>query len=85
LQTDPHQPDARALLALAVLAQGHDASAEIAGATAEIQDPLWQDSTPGPSDVRDAMNAEIAGYLARFPDAAASVHGLQTALAATGS
>ena len=40
LQTDPRQPAARALLALAVLAQGHDASAEIAAASAETQDEL---------------------------------------------
>ena len=81
LQTDPHQPAARALLALAALAQGYDAGAEIAAASAEIQDQLWQtSSTPGPADVRNAMNTEITAYVARYPDAAGSVQGLRNAL-----
>jgi hypothetical protein len=85
LQADPRQPAARALLALAVLAQGYDASAEIAAATAEVQDELWQNSgTPGPADVRDAMNAEITTYLTRYPDAAASMQELKDALTAGG-
>jgi tetratricopeptide (TPR) repeat protein len=84
LQADPRQPAARALLALAVLAQGHDASAEIAAATAEAQDELWQNSgTPGPADVRNAMIAEITTYVARYPDAADSVQSLRDALAAS--
>jgi hypothetical protein len=84
LATDPHQPAAEARLALAVLAQGHDASAAIAAATAEVKDPLWESSSITASDIVKAMTDEVSAYLQRFPDAAASVQPLQSALDGAG-
>ncbi len=59
LELDPHLPAAHAALVLAVVAQDRDATAEIDGALAEANDPLWPSTTSyAPDQVLSMMERE---------------------------
>jgi len=79
---DPHQSVARADLALAVLAQGHDPAPEIAAAIAEARDPLWQGIGNGETGQLTAMATEVLRFAQRFPQRGESVSPLTSAIAA---
>jgi hypothetical protein len=86
LEIDPHQPPVEADLALAVLASGGDATAEIENAIAESRDPLWNDDPNDPAEgantVLPPMTARIDEYLVAFPDRVEMVRPLRDAIAA---
>jgi Tfp pilus assembly protein PilF len=62
LTADPRQPRARAVLALAVLAQGRDAGLEIDAAVAEIDDPTWEAALVDRSFVAAEMVQAVRAY-----------------------
>jgi tetratricopeptide (TPR) repeat protein len=73
LDLDPHQPIALTDLATAVLAQGHDATAEIHAALDESQDPIWTAAGIAEPVLLDRMRTRVDDYTARFPDRVAAV------------
>ncbi|MEA2528488.1 MAG: hypothetical protein QOG89_132 [Thermomicrobiales bacterium] len=86
LELDPHQADAHADLALAVLAQDRDAAAEIEAGIVDSRHEVWQwdasDPTAVPRQLLAMMTARVEEYVARFPDRAAMVRPLEEAIAA---
>ena len=82
LELDPHDPWAGIRLALAVLAQGRDATAEIETAVAAARDPYWRLASDivGPADLLSGMEQEVSTYLTVFPTRSEAVGPLRTAL-----
>lgn len=83
LEHDPHQPTARAWLALAAIARGRDAAPEIELAIAETRDPFWSGTYiyDGPT-LLDMLEAEIDAFVAHFPHRSADVQDFRDAIAA---
>lgn len=82
LALDPHLPAIHAQLWLAVIAQGRDGAAELAGAATELADELWTKlSATDPEGVAASMTAEATRYAERFPDRAARAREFEDALA----
>jgi tetratricopeptide (TPR) repeat protein len=84
LELEPHQPAARAALALAVLVEDRSAAAEIAAALAEVRDPFWDTvaDVVGRDELLNALDEEIAAYLSLQPEEEKSVVPLVEALEA---
>ncbi len=70
LELDPHQAPALTDLATSELVQGRDASAEIAAALGEPDDPLWSRAGVEKVTLLTRMKARLDDYTRRFPDRA---------------
>ena len=71
---DPRHPAAHAVLVLAALDQGRDATLELESFTANVRDPFWSDSAFVEPAALLVISADIVDrFSARFPDRVVSI------------